>query len=282
MASLRWKCRDREWTCAPPGLVMGILNVTPDSFSDGGHYPATHAAVARGLSLAEQGADWIDIGGESSRPGAQPVAEEEELRRVVPVVEALATRTPAGLSVDTTKAAVARAVLAAGAHAINDISAGRFDPGLLPAVAEAGAGLVLMHMQGTPATMQADPRYGDVVEEVLAFLRERTDAAQAAGVARDGIVWDPGIGFGKTLDHNLDLLRGLPRLCAEGFPVLVGLSRKRFLGQLTGLPVEDRLAPGLAALLHAAAAGARLFRVHDVKESCAALRVAGSLGALRA
>ena len=246
---------------------MGVVNVTPDSFSDGGRYPTEGTAVAHALRLRQEGADLVDVGGESTRPGAAPVTAEEEARRVLPVVRRLvAADVP--VSVDTMKASVAAEALAAGAHVVNDVSAGR-DPGMFRVVAGAGAGLVLMHMQGDPATMQSHPTYQDVVKEVASFLVERARAAEAAGVARDAIVLDPGIGFGKTLEHNLALLRGLPELCRLGYPVLVGASRKGFIGHLTKegdhLPSpQDRLEGTLGAHVAAAARGASLLRVHDV------------------
>lgn len=273
MSGLRWKCRDRWIDLAARVHVMGVVNVTPDSFSDGGRFDTTEAAVRQARALDEQGADFIDIGGESSRPGAQAVPADEELRRVLPVIEQLAGQTRALLSIDTTKAAVARAAVQAGASVINDISAGRFDPDVLRVTAETGAGLVLMHMQGEPRTMQVAPHYEDVVREVRAELEFQTAEARRCGVAEEQVVWDPGIGFGKTVEHNLALLRRLPELVPGGRPLLVGLSRKSFLGALTGLPVEERLAPSLAGILLAVQRGARLVRVHDVKESCAALRV---------
>ena len=273
MSGLRWKCRDRWIDLAARVHVRGVVNVTPDSFSDGGRFDTTEAAVRHARQLDAEGADLIDLGGESSRPGAQAVSTDEELRRVLPVIEQLAGQTRALLSIDTTKSAVARAAVRAGAAVINDISAGRLDPALLEVAAESGAGLVLMHMQGEPGTMQVAPRYEDVVREVRAELEVRTAVALGCGVAAEQVIWDPGIGFGKTLDHNLTLLRRLPELANRGRPLLVGLSRKSFLGALTGLPVEERLAPSLAGLLLAAQRGARVVRVHDVKESCAALRV---------
>ena len=282
MTGPRWRCRDRWFDLGLHVQVMGVLNVTPDSFSDGGRHATPEAAVEHGLRLAEEGADLLDVGGESSRPGAAPVDADEEARRVVPVVRALARQTCAAISVDTTKAAVAAAALEAGAHIVNDISAGRFDPAMLEVVNRSGAGLVLMHMQGEPRTMQSAPRYADVVGEVRTFLEQRSAAAAAAGVAAEQLVWDPGIGFGKTLEHNLALLRGLPELARGGRPLLVGVSRKSFLGAMTGLPTGDRLAPSLAAMLLAVQAGARIVRVHDVKESCAALRVLASLTGISA
>jgi dihydropteroate synthase len=245
-------------------LVMGIVNVTPDSFADGGRYLDPKAAVAHGLALAAEGADLLDVGGESTRPGAAYVEEAVELDRVVPVVEGLAAATGVPVSVDTRKAAVARAALAAGATIVNDVSAGRDDPDLLGVAAEAGAAMVLMHMQGTPATMQDDPRYHDVLAEVEAFLQERCTAAEAAGVARDALVVDPGIGFGKRDEHNYALLGGLARLTRLGHPVLVGTSRKGFIGRALDLPVEERLEGTAAAVVWAVERGARIVRVHDV------------------
>jgi dihydropteroate synthase len=245
-------------------LVMGIVNVTPDSFADGGRYLDPTAAVAHGLALAAEGADLLDVGGESTRPGAAYVEEAVELDRVVPVVEGLAAATGVPVSVDTRKAAVARAALAAGATIVNDVSAGRDDPDLLGVAAEAGAAMVLMHMQGTPATMQDDPRYHDVLAEVEAFLQERCTAAEAAGVARDALVVDPGIGFGKRDEHNYALLGGLARLTRLGHPVLVGTSRKGFIGRALDLPVEERLEGTAAAVVWAVERGARIVRVHDV------------------
>ncbi len=245
-------------------LIMGVLNVTPDSFSDGGRYLDPGAAVDHALAMAEQGADLIDVGAESSRPGSEPVEEAEELRRLMPVLTRLGRELPIPLSVDTTKAGVARRALDVGAAIINDISALRLDPELAGVVAESGAGLVLMHMQGTPKTMQQAPRYDDVVEDVLAFFRARLAAAEAAGIGREQIILDPGVGFGKTLAHNLALLDRLDRFCALGRPVLVGVSRKAFIGEITGRPVGERLAGTAAAVAVAVLRGARIVRVHDV------------------
>jgi len=255
---------------------MGVLNVTPDSFSDGGRWLDTGAAIAHGLQMAEEGADVIDVGGESSRPGAEPVSAEEEMDRIVPVIAALAERLEDGvrISVDTVKAEVARAAVGAGAALINDISAS-----LWPVAAETGAGWVAMHMRGTPRTMQDDPAYDDVVEEVAAFLGER---ASAAAAARVGEVWvDPGIGFGKTGAHNLELLAGLDRFRDLGRPVLVGVSRKSFLGRIARDPdasdapldVTDRLEPSLAAAVWALEHGADMVRVHDVAPTVRAVRL---------
>ena len=260
----------------PRGALVGVLNVTPDSFSDGGEHLAFDAAVAHGLRLAAEGAALVDVGGESTRPGAEPVTAERELARVLPVVEVLAAEGIA-VSIDTSKAVVARAALAAGAVLVNDVTALRASAELASVVAEAEADLCLMHMLGEPRTMQDDPRYDDVVAEVESFLAERAEAAVAAGVSRDRIVLDPGIGFGKTLAHNLALLRALPRLARLG-PLLVGVSRKRFLGALTGRDVAaDRVAASVAAALYCYRGGAHLLRVHDVAATADALAVERAL-----
>jgi dihydropteroate synthase len=248
-------------------LVMGVVNVTPDSFFAPSRTPDPDAAIAHGLELAAEGADLLDVGGESSRPGASYVDADTELARVLPVVRGLAARTGVPISVDTRKAVVARAALAAGASVVNDISAGRDDPDLLPAVAEAGAALVLMHMQGTPPTMQDDPTYTDVVAEVCDFLARRAGAAEEAGVAPESIVLDPGIGFGKRDEHNYALLGALERLGGLGHPVLAGVSRKGFIGRALepGPPgVDVRLDGTAAAVAWSVAHGARIVRVHDV------------------
>jgi dihydropteroate synthase len=247
------------------------VNVTADSFSDGGFFLDPARAIAHGLRLREEGADLVDVGGESTRPGAEPVALEEELRRVMPVVEAL-VREGVAVSVDTLKPAVMRAAVAAGCAAINDVNAFRA-PGAVEAVADSGVGLIVMHMQGTPATMQADPHYDDVVAEVGAFLRGRAAELEAAGIGHERIAIDPGFGFGKALEHNLQLFRALPALASMGYPVLVGVSRKKMIGDLTGRLVRERLAGSVAAALLAAQNGASLLRVHDVKETVAALDV---------
>ena len=247
-------------------LIMGILNVTPDSFSDGGRFLSPDAAVKRALIMEKEGADIIDVGGESSRPGAEPVPVEEELRRVIPVLERLRGKLRIPISIDTTKAEVAEAALRAGASIVNDISALRFDPAMASVVAEFGAGLVLMHMLGTPKTMQQAPHYEDVVREVRDFLAERALYAQSQGIPREAIAVDPGIGFGKTVEHNLELLRRLPELVELGFPVLVGPSRKSFIGAILGLGVEERLEGTLAACAVAVVRGADILRVHDVRE----------------
>jgi dihydropteroate synthase len=265
--------------------LMGIVNVTPDSFSDGGCFLAADAAIAHARELVEAGAEIVDVGGESTRPGAQAVSEEEELRRVLPVIEGVAAAgLRAQISVDTTKAAVARAALAAGATLVNDVSAFRADPGMAAVVASGGAGCCLMHMRGTPATMQEDPRYEDVVADVRAFLAERLEFAVAAGVPRERIMLDPGIGFGKTEQHNLQLLERLGELVDLGAPILVGTSRKTFLGHIIGRahgapePVApgERLAGTLATNVLAFERGASVFRVHDVGPVRDALAVAAA------
>ncbi len=269
----------RRLTLSGPMKIMGILNVTPDSFSDGGRDADAAAAVARGEALAAEGADLIDVGGESTRPGAEPVSEAAERDRVLPVIRALAARLAVPLSVDTTKAAIAREALAAGAAIVNDVSACRDDPDMIEVIRRAGAGVVLMHRQGTPRTMQAAPHYADVVAEVAAFLEARACVLEAAGIPRARIAVDPGIGFGKTLAHNLALLGRLRALVATGRPVVVGLSRKRMLEALTGRPVDRRLAGSLAGLCGCAAAGVQVMRVHDVAESRDAAAVMAALRA---
>jgi dihydropteroate synthase len=258
----------------PPFLVMGIVNVTPDSFSDGGRYLEAPDAVAHGRELLAEGADLLDVGGESTRPGAAPVPAAEEVARTAPVVEALS---PHGrVSIDTTKVAVARAALDAGATYVNDVSAFRFEPELAGLVADAGVDCCLMHLRGEPRTMQEDPRYDDVVSEVKAHLEERLAFAVAAGVAEERVHLDPGIGFGKTTAHNLELLRRLDELVAIGRPLLIGTSRKSFLGRLTGRDVDDRVPGTIATNVLALASGARLFRVHDVAPVRDALTVAAA------
>ncbi|WP_368865845.1 dihydropteroate synthase [Stenotrophomonas maltophilia] len=253
--------------------VMGIVNVTPDSFSDGGHHDTTEAAVAHGLKLVEEGADLLDIGGESTRPGAVPVSVEEELRRIVPVIEQLAARTAVPISIDTFKPEVMRAAVAAGAGMINDIFGLRQD-GALEAAAAANVPVVLMHMQGEPGNMQADPHYDDVVAEVHGFLVQRLFAAEMAGIAKKHLVIDPGFGFGKNTTHNMTLLARSERFLELGVPMLAGLSRKRSLGELTGREAPaDRVAASVAAHLIAVQRGARIVRVHDVAATVDALKI---------
>lgn len=254
--------------------IMGILNTTPDSFSDGGRFLQTETAIAHGLRLLEEGADILDIGGESTRPGSAPVDAREEQARTEPVIRGILARAPdACISIDTSKASVAQAALDAGAEIINDVTAGRGDEQMLSVAADAGAGVVLMHMQGTPRTMQAAPCYENVVAEVRQFLEERVTAAVQAGVHSDQLVLDPGIGFGKTLEHNLTLMNHLTDLNVEGRPLLLGVSRKHWLGELTGREVDNRLAASLAGLAACVQAGAQIMRVHDVIDSCDVARV---------
>jgi dihydropteroate synthase len=254
---------------------MGVLNVTPDSFSDGGEWFDFEAAVAHGREMVAEGAAILDVGGESTRPGADPVPREEELRRVVPVVDALAGT--ATLSVDTSKVAVARAALDAGAAYVNDVTAFRAEPDMAALVAERGCECCLMHMLGEPRTMQDDPRYDDVVDDIKAFLSERVAFAVGEGVAEERIAVDPGIGFGKTIEHNLELLRRLDEIAALGFEVVIGTSRKSFLGKLTGREdPHDRVAATLATTVLALERGATVFRVHDVAQTADALKVAAA------
>jgi dihydropteroate synthase len=264
------RCGRHSLDLARP-LVMGILNVTPDSFSDGGRFVEREHALAHARRMRDDGADLIDIGGESSRPGASPVTEGEELDRVLPLVEALAGE-GFPLAVDTRKPAVMRAAAAAGAAMINDIGA-LTAPGAIEACAQSGVGVCLMHMQREPQTMQAAPDYDDVVAEVRAFLEARIRACLAAGIARECIAIDPGFGFGKTLAHNLQLLRSMGTFAATGFPVVAGLSRKSSLGAITGRSVDERVSASVAAALAAVARGAAIVRVHDVRETVDALRV---------
>lgn len=257
--------------------LMGVVNVTPDSFSDGGHYLDSSAAIAHGIELEREGATILDIGGESTRPGAMPVPADEELRRVIGVIEGLvAAGSTARISIDTSKAEVAAAALDAGATLVNDVTALRGDPQMAQLVAERRTELCLMHMLGDPRTMQLDPRYDDVVDDVKAFLHERMAAAVGAGVDEDRILLDPGIGFGKTVAHNLELLRRLGEIVGLGRPVVIGTSRKSFLGKLTGRAVDDRIAGTIATNVLAYERGARVFRVHDVAPVRDALQVAAA------
>ena len=272
-----WRIGGGTLEIGPRPLIMGILNVTPDSFSDGGRFLEPDAAVKRAVEMAEQGADLIDVGGESTRPQAVPVHVDEELRRIVPVVEEVRRRLSLPLSVDTTKAEVARRALDGGADVVNDVSALRGDPRMAEVVAAARCGLVLMHCQGTPRTMQVDPRYENVLEEIKQFLLERMEFARSAGIAEDQILLDPGIGFGKNFTHNLTILRRLSELSELGRPVCVGLSRKSFIGQIVGRPADDRLIGSVTAALFAMLQGARVLRVHDVAETRQALAVAEAL-----
>jgi len=267
------RCADRALDLATP-VVMGVLNVTPDSFSDGGRFINFDAAIAQGLAMLAAGAAIIDVGGESTRPGAEPVGLAEELRRVVPVVRELAAK-GALVSIDTSKPEVITAAIAAGATMVNDVFALRM-PGALEAVSS-GAAVCLMHMQGEPRSMQQAPQYADVVAEVGEFLAARAAACAAVGITRDRLVIDPGFGFGKTPQHNLQLLRGLRQLTQQGLPILAGLSRKSLLGALTGRAVEARLAGSLALAYAALEGGARMIRTHDVAETCDVVKVWSAL-----
>jgi dihydropteroate synthase len=253
-------------------LVMGIINVTPDSFSDGGRYADTQAAIAHGLQLISEGADILDIGGESTRPGAIPVSLQQELARVLPVIEGLSQQISIPISIDTYKPQVMQAAIAAGASIVNDVQALQ-QPGAIEIVAESDVGVCLMHAQGTPQNMQDDPHYDDVVSEVTAFLQARAQALLDTGVAKTRICIDPGFGFGKRSWHNIALLKQLPVLCSLGYPVLVGLSRKSVLGQIAGGAMEDKLPASIAAAVVAAMKGAAIIRVHDVKATADALKI---------
>jgi dihydropteroate synthase len=268
-----------DCTLGPDPVLVGVLNVTPDSFSDGGDFLDPAKAASHAAAMLDEGAGIIDVGGESTRPGSDPVTREDEARRVVPVVEELLSERPdAIISIDTYNAATAEAALEAGASIVNDVTALRGDPRMAEVVAEARCPVVLMHMLGEPRTMQRDPRYADVVREVRDFLAERAEHAVAAGVEPESVILDPGIGFGKTLEHNLALLRHLDELVALGFPVLVGASRKSFLGRITGVEeARDRVPGTVAANVIAYEKGATLFRVHDVRANREALAVARAI-----
>jgi dihydropteroate synthase len=271
-----WRCREHRIELGRRTLVMGVVNVTPDSFSDGGAFLDPGAAIDHGVRLVAEGADLLDVGGESTRPGSDPVGVDEEIARVGPVIAGLAERVDVPLSIDTRKAAVASAGLRAGASTVNDISAGA-DPEMFDAVRAAGAGLILMHMKGEPKTMQDDPTYHDVVAEVRGFLGARVDAAVGAGIDRGSLAVDPGIGFGKTLEHNLELLRGLVPLGELGAPVVVGPSRKRFIGTLTGTEADDRVEGTAGAVAWCAAQGVDVVRVHDVRAMARVVRVVDAI-----
>lgn len=273
-----WRIRGGSLSLGPRPLVMGIVNVTPDSFSDGGRFFSADAAIAHGLELVRQGADLLDIGGESTRPGAQPVSQEEELGRVMPVVQALARKTDVPLSIDTSKAEVARLGLGCGAHIINDVTALTGDPAMAEIAREYGAGVILMHMQGNPATMQLDPRYDDVVNEVYQYLRERIEVLTGQGIHPDQIAIDPGIGFGKKHLHNMALLARLDLFQGLGRPLCLGVSRKGTIDKIVNRPVTERLFGSVAIACHAAMKGAaQIIRVHDVQATADALRVIEAL-----
>lgn len=278
MGETLWKIAGRTVDLSPHALIMGVLNVTPDSFSDGGEFFTTEKAIEQGKRMAADGAQIIDVGGESTRPGAEAVSAEEELRRVLPVIAKLRENVSASISIDTSKADVARAALKAGASIINDVTGGRGDPEMMPLAAECGAGFIIMHMQGTPRTMQAAPHYDDVVREVANFFRQQYARALECGIDSMAIAFDPGIGFGKTVGHNLSLLANLARLRVEERPIVVGVSRKSSLGKMIGSDVMgDRLAPTIAFTAMLRERGANVLRVHDVKENVAALQVTEAL-----
>ncbi|MDD4870336.1 MAG: dihydropteroate synthase [Kiritimatiellae bacterium] len=272
-----WKCRDRILTFSDHPLIMGILNVTPDSFSDGGCFTEKEAAVKHGIRLLEEGADIIDVGGESTRPGAVGVTVEEEIKRVVPVVDELFRKTGGMISVDTRKAAVAERALEVGACIVNDVSAMTHDDSIKSVVAKYGAGVILMHMRGTPKDMQNNPQYENVVTEVSNYLNKRVDDLVMEGLTLETMAIDPGIGFGKTVEQNLSLLAGINVLVDTGLPVVVGVSRKSFIGKITGAPVDRRLPGSLAALAICVTKGIGVIRVHDVQESKQAVQIAAAL-----
>ena len=270
-----WSIAGRSLSLDRKVNVMGILNVTPDSFSDGGEWLDTSVAIKHALRMAEDGADIIDVGGESTRPGAVAVSEADEIARVRGVIEALSASLDIPISIDTSKAGVAERAIEAGASIVNDVTALRSDPEMLNLIAGTDVGLVLMHMGGEPRTMQENPTYGDVVEDVIGFLLERVGVAESSGIQRDRIVVDPGIGFGKTLEHNLQLLRSLEKIRAEvGCPILLGPSRKSFIGAVLDLEVDERLEGTAAVVALAVASGVGVVRVHDVKEMTRVVRMA--------
>jgi dihydropteroate synthase len=274
---MRLRARQFEFTFPRPVMVMGVLNVTPDSFSDGGQFFDTAAAVARGLELVSQGAEILDIGGESTRPRATPVPEAEELRRVIPVIEQLVKQVKIPISIDTMKPAVARVAVAAGASIVNDVAANRNERTMWGVVAETGAGYVLMHMQGDPQTMQKEPVYSDVVREVGEFFSDRLQRMSDCGIAREQVILDVGIGFGKTLAHNLQLLGALGSFKKLERPIALGVSRKSFIGKLLGAEVGERLPASLACASLAVETGIQVIRAHEVKETVQAVRMAEAI-----
>jgi dihydropteroate synthase len=269
-----WRIGDRVFDLSRQGLIMGVLNVTPDSFSDGGQFFAPEKAVEHGLRMAAEGADIIDVGGESTRPGAEPITADEELGRVIQVIRELRANTNIPISIDTSKSQVARAAIEAGASIVNDVTGGRGDEQMLPVIAESESAFVIMHMQGNPRTMQVQPRYQDVVSEITDFFRQQYTRAIGSSIDPMAIAFDPGIGFGKTLEHNLELLAQLERVRAHDRPLVVGVSRKSFLGKIIGsTDMSDRAAPAVALTALLRARGADVLRVHDVKENVSVLRV---------
>ena len=279
MRAAPWNIAGETFDLSQVAMLMGVLNVTPDSFSDGGKFVEMDAALTHALRMVSEGAQIIDVGGESTRPGAEAVSETEELQRVIPVIRRLRARSEVLISIDTCKPNVARAALEAGADIINDVTGGR-DEEMMRLAAEQNAALILMHMQGTPRTMQTAPQYDDVVAEVAEFFRQQYSRAIKCGIDPMAIAFDPGIGFGKTLEHNVELLRNLPQLRVEDRPMVVGVSRKSFIGKMIGSPeMADRSAPTIAMTALLRERGAHVLRVHDVKENAAALRVAEALHA---
>lgn len=268
-----WDIGGRVLSIETLPLVMGILNVTPDSFSDGGRHQNPSVAIDVALQMQSDGADIIDIGGESTRPYSDPVSTDEELQRVIPVIKGLAGRLSVPISIDTSKAAVAKAAIEAGAEIINDVTGLEGDPGMLSLAADSDVGVCVMHMQGTPQTMQDAPRYGNVVEEIFQYLRDRLEYCTASGIKRERVCLDPGIGFGKSHEHNLELLRHTSRFCSLDSPILIGHSRKGFIGKLLGDKTADRTAATIGVSLAVAAAGADVLRVHDVKPTVDALKL---------
>jgi dihydropteroate synthase len=275
-----WRIAGRDVDVSERGIIMGVLNVTPDSFSDAGEYLSADKAAEHGLQMAAEGARIIDVGGESTRPGAEPVSADDEADRILPVIEKLRAQSDVLISVDTSKSTVANTALDAGASIVNDVTGGRGDTEMMPLVARRRAAFVIMHMQGTPQTMQIAPHYTDAISEVADFFRQQYTCALECGVEPMAIAFDPGIGFGKTLEHNVELLGGLAHLRVNDRPLVIGVSRKLFLGRLTGSSkMADRLAPTIALTALLRSRGAEIFRVHDVKENLAALRVAEAVAA---
>ena len=278
MGGRQWKIGKRVFNVSRQGLIIGVLNVTPDSFSDGGNFFALEKAIEHGLRMAAEGADIVDVGGESTRPGAEPVGAEEELRRVIPVIEKLQAKIDIPISIDTSKSDVAGAAIRAGASIVNDVTGGRGDEGMLPLVAKTNSAFIIMHMQGTPRTMQDQPRYADVVSEIADFFLQQYTRAIGCNIDPMAIAFDPGIGFGKTLDHNLDLLAHLEQVRVHERPLVIGVSRKSFLAKLIDSPDRgDRFAPAVALTSLLRTRGADVFRVHDVKENVSALRVSEAI-----
>ena len=274
---MKWKACGQDIALSPHALLMGVLNVTPDSFSDGGQYLDPIKACDRAQQMVEEGAGIIDIGAESSRPGSDPVQEDEEIRRIMPVLKQVGKRLRVPISIDTTKSAVAQQALDLGASVINDISALQDDLRLAQVVANHRAGLILMHRQGSPRTMQQNPQYRDVMDSIHSFLKKQVFVAQQAGIPQDQIILDPGIGFGKTVEHNLTILARIQELSVLGRPILIGPSRKSFIGKVLGVEKEDRKMGTAAAILMTLSQGVRLFRVHDVKEMFQAVRMAEAI-----